>query len=350
MAKPTVSQARSFKENPRHFPRKLQVGIYNTFSKRLPYRPLPVNPQKILVQAQEKIGDAVLLLPTIGGLKKLFPDSVIHILCSSANEPIFQSLIEIEKTMVYRTGRRFWQSLRETDYDLFYNPKDHPSITAFKIAKHVQADVKVCLAHRRQEQHYHHGLTTVNTCRILEKNGTLLWAYDFGFQVEPFFPNVDFSGPKNDNEITINFSAGSESRKWPSNQWIDLISLLIERKAGIKINILAHGSDVDQARRIEAQFKTVVDLYDQLNSILEAGPIIQRSALLVSPDTAMIHVADAVGTPVAGLYSGDKRNVERYRPFWVKHQILQSESLSIQNIDPINVFNASIDLMNQKND
>ena len=169
MANPTVSQARSFQENPRHYPRKLQVGVYNFFSKRIPYKPLPANPKKILVQAQEKIGDAVLLFPTISGLRKLFPESVIHLLCSKINEPLFQSIKEIEKTMVYRSGRQFWNALKETKYDLFYNPKDHPSITAFKISKNVRADVKVCIAHRRMEQHYNHGLTLNNTCRILEK-------------------------------------------------------------------------------------------------------------------------------------------------------------------------------------
>ena len=119
MANPTVSQARSFQENPRHYPRKLQVGVYNFFSKRIPYKPLPANPKKILVQAQEKIGDAVLLFPTISGLRNLFPESVIHLLCSRINEPLFQSIKEIEKTMVYRSGRQFWNALKETKYPPF---------------------------------------------------------------------------------------------------------------------------------------------------------------------------------------------------------------------------------------
>jgi ADP-heptose:LPS heptosyltransferase len=83
-----------------------------------------------------------------------------------------------------------------------------------------------------------------------------------------------------------------------------------------------------------------------LYSILEAGPIIQNSNLLISPDTAMIHIADAVGTPMVGLFSGDYRNVRRYRPYWVKYKILQSSTLSIQGIEPNEVFNAFEELMN----
>ncbi|MBL7009635.1 MAG: glycosyltransferase family 9 protein [Candidatus Marinimicrobia bacterium] len=345
MASHTVSQARSFKENPRHYPRKLQVGIYNTFSKRLPYHPLPSKPQSILIQAQEKIGDAILLFPVIGGLKKRFPESTIHLLCSSKNEHIFYAHKDIDKTMIYRTGRRFWQILRETHYDLFYNPKDHPSITGFKIAKSVRADVKVCIADRRQEQHYNYGLTVNQSQSVLEKNGAILRAYDFGFEVEPSFPNVDLSNPKGKNIISINLSAGSESRKWSLNNWISLIDLIIKDNEKTAINLFGYGKEVKQSQKIKERFNAFVNLC-QIESILDAGPIIQKSSILISPDTAMVHVADAVGTAIVGLYSGDNRNVGRYRPYWVAHKILQSPTLSIEQIEPSIVFSALKELMN----
>ncbi len=344
MADPTVSQARSFKENPRHYPRKLQVGLYNKFSKRLPFHPLPENPKKILIQAQEKIGDSILLFPTIAGMKDLFPVAEIHLLCSRMNESIFQSLEEVEKTMVYR-NRGFWSLIGETDYDLFYNPKDHPSITAFKIAKRVKAKVKVCLAHPRQEQHYNYGLTVNHLDRILEKNAALITEYDPGFNFDSKFPNIDNSSPINKNHISINLSAGSESRKWPLESWIELIDSFGKDNAGIQVDIFSYSHEGDLAKKIEKRFGMVVKLFPLLDSIIDAGPIIQKSSILISPDTAMIHVADAVGTPVVGLYSGDDRNVARYRPYWVQHRIIQSSALSIQSIKPDRVFEASKELM-----
>ena len=345
MASHTVSQARSFKENPRHYPRKFQVGIYNTFSKRLPYHPLPSNPHTILVQAQEKIGDAILLFPIIVGLKKLFSKSTIHMLCSSKNEPIFDIHKDVAKTMIYRSGRSFWQTLQETHYELFYNPKDHPSITGFKIAKYVRADVKVCIADPRQEQHYNYGLTVNQSQNILEKNGAILRAYDFGFAVEPSFPNVELSSPKEKNLISINLSAGSDSRKWSLDNWISLIDLIIKENEEMVINLFSYGKEVDQSQKIKERFNSPINLC-QIDSILDAGPNIQKSSLLITPDTAMVHVADAVGTPIVGLYSGDNRNVERYRPSWVKHRILQSNTLSIQQIEPSKVFSALKELTN----
>ncbi len=41
-----VSQARSFRENPNHYPRKLKVRIYNALTKKEPNYSLPNNPKK----------------------------------------------------------------------------------------------------------------------------------------------------------------------------------------------------------------------------------------------------------------------------------------------------------------
>ena len=334
MANPTVSQARSFQENPRHYPRKLQVGVYNFFSKRIPYKPLPANPKKILVQAQEKIGDAVLLFPTISGLRKLFPESVIHLLCSRINEPLFQSIKEVEKTMVYRSGRQFWNALKETKYDLFYNPKDHPSITAFKISKNVRADVKVCIAHPRMEQHYHHGLTLNNTYRILEKNAMILRAYDLDFMIRSFFPNIELNSPKNKNQISINLSSGSGLRKWPLENWIKLSNLIGN---DYEIIIVGGPSEENDAKYIKSQTKNSHNFCNKF-SVSELYFVFKHSHIAISNDTGAMHLCDATGTPVIGLFS-----TKELSPKWYPNNdksIVIEDEISISNIDSYRVYEA----------
>ena len=48
MPKRIVSQARSFKENPNHYPRKLKVRIYNALTKKEPNYSLPKKLDKVL--------------------------------------------------------------------------------------------------------------------------------------------------------------------------------------------------------------------------------------------------------------------------------------------------------------
>ncbi|HBH09939.1 MAG TPA: hypothetical protein DDX15_00275, partial [Gammaproteobacteria bacterium] len=76
----------------------------------------------------------------------------------------------------------------------------------------------------------------------------------------------------------------------------------------------------------------------QFESILDSTSIIQKSKIFISSDTAMIHLSDAANTPILGLFSGDNKNLDRYKPFWTTHKIIQSDSLSIENIDPEAVF------------
>lgn len=68
--------------------------------------------------------------------------------------------------------------------------------------------------------------------------------------------------------------------------------------------------------------------------------MIQRGDLLVSPDTALVHVAAAVGTPVIGLYPRDLRNRRLFAPYGVPSQLLGSDSTTLDSIQPQQVYQA----------
>ena len=337
MPKRIVSQARSFKENPNHYPRKLKVRIYNALTKKEPNYSLPKKLDKVLIQSQEKIGDGILLFPLIYGLKSIFKDCEIHVLCSKKNVNLFRKLSLVSQTLIYRSGKKFWKSLELNEYDLFYNPKDHPSITAFKIAKKVKAKVKVCIADNRQNQHYNYSLNDDHVKLVIEKNCLLLREYDPTIDIIPWIPQIERDKIIN-KQICINISADSNYRIWPIENWIQLMDMILSDDPSIKINIISMDRDQAKSKIIENKFGKSIKSFPQFNSILESSSIIQQSKMLISSDTAVIHLSDAAQTPVLGLFSADNRNVSRYKPFWVKNKIVQSDSLSIKNINPKSVF------------
>ena len=103
----TVSQARSFKQNPNHFPRKLNVRIYNALSRTQPKYPLPKTPKRILIQCQEKIGDGILVFPLLHGLNKIFPNLNIDLLCSKHNRSIFKRLPYVKNYLFIKMVKSF---------------------------------------------------------------------------------------------------------------------------------------------------------------------------------------------------------------------------------------------------
>jgi len=308
-------------------------------------RDLPPNPGTLLVQAQEKLGDAVLLMPFLHGFHQHFPDTKIDILCSRHNQYLFKSLPFIRNTWTYRTNQKsLKESLDKQHYDLFYNPKDHPSITAYRLATLVNAEVKVCLSQPRADRYYNHALVNREGAHIIEKNAELLRPYGVKFPVPNYFPPV--SGPplcKEDSVhsvVAINLSAGGHYRNWPAGHWTTLVETILKYQRDIRIAVFAMDREAKTASLIKEQFQGKIEYPLVSPDLLAAGALLRQCRLFISPDTSLIHVAAAVKTPVIGLYSGDQRNQQRYAPYGVRARLLAATGLSLESISPETVIEA----------
>lgn len=63
--------------------------------------PLSVKAKKILVRAPNWIGDAVISLPAVSSLKRLFPEAEISVLTRKRAIPVFENNPDIKETIVY---------------------------------------------------------------------------------------------------------------------------------------------------------------------------------------------------------------------------------------------------------
>ena len=69
---------------------------------------------------------------------------------------------------------------------------------------------------------------------------------------------------------------------------------------------------------------------DVLNWILTLP---EKSKLLISVDTSLVHLAAALKIPVLGLYSNDKKNFARYSPLSSNAKTVNSKTRFIQDIE-----------------
>ncbi len=67
-------------------------------------------------------------------------------------------------------------------------------------------------------------------------------------------------------------------------------------------------------------------------NLYETSLIIEKTRMLVTPDTALVHVASCSGTPVLGLYGMASQDQSRFRPFMIKHSMAISPTTHIQDI------------------
>ena len=125
-------------------------------TKKRKSQPLPLEtPESIVILARECYGDCIMLTPLIGTLKQEYPNLSIFIIAFS--QIIFDFFsADTNVTAVYhakRNMKRYCTELLPKQFDLLFNPKEHPSI-------HFLIQTTLIRAHRKigHFSPYHEGL------------------------------------------------------------------------------------------------------------------------------------------------------------------------------------------------
>ena len=73
-----------------NYRRKFIINLQNKLYKNLEQKNMPDSISSIIIFAQEKLGDAILLLPFLNALHKRFPDAIIDLCCTYYNKKVFE--------------------------------------------------------------------------------------------------------------------------------------------------------------------------------------------------------------------------------------------------------------------
>lgn len=108
------------------------------------------------------------------------------------------------------------------------------------------------------------------------------------------------------SQVAAPFAALFVGTRWASKQWFpqqmaDCAAMLRNRFA---LSIVLLGGPEDRALADQAQSLSQLALCNLTGAttLREAAGIIQRASLAVGPDTGLMHIAAALGTPVIGLF------------------------------------------------
>jgi heptosyltransferase-3 len=318
-------------------------------------KPTPEVPQKIKSMAiltPERYGDLILLTPLIKNLRHRFPD--MHITLVGVNDLVFffkadryVQHIHNGKKMLYRFRSRLFT---ET-FDMLYNPKDHPSFVFLLLTCRLKAAHKIAIAHPLHRQFYHTQLPVKAEWSKLQINCALLSLLEIhadGNNLRPYLPQAPISEEIKRfarqhipaGTLAINLSASRWIRRWPSAHW-----QLFLNQVQVPVIILAMPQQAAEKRQLEDQCNIVI-ASPPTKTLFDAAHLIAGCRLLISPDTALIHVASALNKPVIGLYT--------YRSAYTKfaalsdiQEILFSENDTIQSITPQHLLAAYVNIEKQ---
>jgi ADP-heptose:LPS heptosyltransferase len=281
-------------------------------------------PKKIIVIDFGGIGDLVLAIPFLRGLKKISPSSSISVLCAERTGPILKEqsysdrlfLSAITPFGLFKTGLQ----LRKKRFDMAINLMPETSyLSAIKmyflfllinagkwVGRNTEGrgffyDVKVPEEKMQMENEvliYGRILKTISDgdfderlefycSKESQKRAGELLSKERNFQKDPL--------------VLINPGSDWPAKRWPIDRYAELVERLARFFPHIEFGIIGTQGERELAHFIKERCGERVFILTGKTPIEVLPAIMERACLVITNDSGPAHVARAVGVPVAIL-------------------------------------------------
>jgi ADP-heptose:LPS heptosyltransferase len=295
---------------------------------------LPAAPRILLIRL-ERIGDVLVSVPVLRALRARYPEGRIDLLVSRANyavgdvvAPFITDLWRYDKTL--GSAVRLFRSLRRARYDVVVDLLDHPSATAQLVIRWCGAPRAVGLLHAESGLYTHAApVLDRGTVHPVERLAQLL----LPFGIDPATQSLDLAYPLTATDIErarrtlgpatrplrfgVNLSGRKAGRHWGNANYIELIRHVITRHDRFAVSVCGAPQDaVEVAHVAEAGGAHAVPASASLR---EFAAILHQFDLLLTPDTAAVHLAAAWKIPTVALYHS-LPGVAPWTPYHTPHR------------------------------
>ena len=291
--------------------------------------------KKILFVSLSNIGDAVMTLPTLIYLKKMYPSAKFDLICDIRSVEIFQSFPSINKIYIREKKGgiyyqfRFIRKIRQTNYDLAVDLKTDFLLWFLRAKRKIRKVNNKSL--HSVEKHF------ISICSNLKKipDPKIYIPTKLQNNIKKVFPS------NKGKTVALALGANSNHKVWPTKNYVRLLKLLKIKFA----NIILIGSknEMDKAQLFKKLYtKKVYDFCGKL-TLLETASVIKKSDFFIGNDSGLGHIASAVNTQSFIIFGdGDP---DRYHPWGNKSSWYQNNERDISLITPEKIYKEVINIL-----
>ncbi|RKT98930.1 glycosyl transferase [Burkholderia sp. Nafp2/4-1b] len=306
--------------------------------------------RRILVIRIDFLGDMLCTTGFLGALKQRWPDAELHVVANRYNAAALAGNPHVHSVHTYvysrqcerndRPGRmraffdrlRLVRRLRRLRFDLVVVPNGGMHRSSIQFAR--QLRVKDCRWHDaesefddRKPEHVasrpmcHEALSGFRLVPELARTdleGLALSVHPDSALQDTWYRLL---GPRTKPRVGLFVSNKAAERRWPADRWRDLA-----RRLEPVADVIVFRDPV-----MSAQAGAADDAWRDVNARHVAPPsvaeLMAAASLLdaiVSADSAPVHLASALGVPVAALFEDRPEKYRRWHPLGVPHMILRA--------------------------
>ncbi len=301
--------------------------------------------KQILIIQTAFLGDVILTLPLLQVLKKKYPESKIDFLCIPRTSELLKNNPYVNEVIVYDKKNsgvgKFMElikSLKNKRYDLIISP--HRSFRSSLISRLSSARKTISFDKSSLSFLYDSKVQYQTGIHEIQRNLKLLEPLEIKehkiFKPE-LFPSIEEKGKidklLSDNKINsddklIAIAPGSVwfTKRFPKEKFVKLIDML--DSLSVKIILVGGGEDRDLCEYIlqNSSNKNIINTAGTL-SILESAELIKRCTLLITNDSAPLHIANAMETNVIAIFGATVPEFGFY-PYGSNDVIIETKGLS----------------------
>ncbi|HEY1768937.1 MAG TPA: glycosyltransferase family 9 protein [Chthoniobacterales bacterium] len=296
----------------------------------------------VLLIQLKRIGDLILTVPAIAALREKFPSAKITLVVAHGSRELLPAIQGVDHAVVMRGGVSDlprWLAIARTGFDYCFDFSRTDRSAFLSLLSCAQHRVTYTSApHELLREFCYNEVvpSRVQTLHTIDHHLALLDSLGIN---EPR-PEIGLALPDaaqkraaeiietrnlGEDFVVLHVGSARAEKFWLAERWAEVIDRLRDQFTFV----LTSGSsplELEQIAKIKSQLRApVVDLAGELD-LLTLAALIARARLLVTIDSAPMHLAGALGTPQVALFG--PTNPFHWRPRTTPALILQGEKAS----------------------
>ena len=279
---------------------------------------LSTPPTSLCILRLSAIGDVTHVLPTLNCIKKQWPDCKITWIIGKLEHQLVYDIPGVEfiiydKSEGNKANKSLKKTLKDRQFDIFLHMQI--SLRASLASRHIHAKYRIGFDFKRARNFQwlftnkkipftprQHVLESfLEFPKLLGINtDSIKWNIPVSNDDQSF---IDTSVPVN-KYIVINPSASNNIRNWGADHYATIIDYLHEK---YNLHTVLSGgpvaTEIKLSNAISEEAHNKPTILTGKTSLKQLAVLLQNARLVIAPDTGPAHIANALGTPVIGLYA-----------------------------------------------